>query len=601
MAITIEQLKKVYENARKSGNHKAMQQANDMANKIRREQGQQEQKATKDINHIRNVATPKASTKKPSYSTTGSSSSAKSSASSKSSNSNSHQDWINNPKSGQGGMDNYVKRQQEKYYKAVESGDQGMMDRVVADSKRVGYDLILGPRNKANKEIPTNNQVTPTSQEKPYDPYYDNKIKELIDSLSNNKSYKDLDYTKDTTYDDKLKELVNSLSQEDNTRYNDEIQDLIEKLPKDILDWDTAKGRADEQLGAYYDKNLQETLANIDKNALRTGFFGQLPTADYKQRNATEIEKDRAMNISQFANQLQKDSKADVRDAIAQMLGFDRHNQTISNEQFQKLFGTIQHGQSRDDVDWEKAFEERRYERDSDTQDYEKVLRALGLGMGRDDSNWEKLFREREYGDGRSDVDWEKLFKEREYQDSRSDIDWEKLFKEREYQDKRSDVDWEKGVTEAQLTGYYKDNPTMAYTKMSHDMGMDTKRMEIEEKKLNEIIKMNYETIKNNRTKLAQAQQRINQAGVTKVSGPSLTERKYMTSVKETARKMALEDMKEQGLINKNDDIYSIINSGLPSQEKDKYEETLLNLTRSYTDWLLGGEGTEFQEDGWSE
>jgi hypothetical protein len=53
----------------------------------------------------------------------------------------SHQAWINNPQSGQGGMDNYVAKQQGKYNNAMETGDQNMLSRLNADMGRVGYTL----------------------------------------------------------------------------------------------------------------------------------------------------------------------------------------------------------------------------------------------------------------------------------------------------------------------------------------------------------------------------------------------------------------------------------------------------------------------------
>jgi hypothetical protein len=56
----------------------------------------------------------------------------------------SHQAWINNPKSGQGGMDNYVAKQQGKYNNALKTGDQDMLSRLNADMGRVGYSLNGG-------------------------------------------------------------------------------------------------------------------------------------------------------------------------------------------------------------------------------------------------------------------------------------------------------------------------------------------------------------------------------------------------------------------------------------------------------------------------
>lgn len=54
---------------------------------------------------------------------------------------NEHQQWINDPSSGYGGMDNYVASQQARYNEAVASGDMDLVGRLSADAQRVGYNL----------------------------------------------------------------------------------------------------------------------------------------------------------------------------------------------------------------------------------------------------------------------------------------------------------------------------------------------------------------------------------------------------------------------------------------------------------------------------
>lgn len=51
------------------------------------------------------------------------------------------QAWINDPRSGQGGLSNYVAGQQEKMNAAVANNDQDMLNRLQADMSRVGYTL----------------------------------------------------------------------------------------------------------------------------------------------------------------------------------------------------------------------------------------------------------------------------------------------------------------------------------------------------------------------------------------------------------------------------------------------------------------------------
>lgn len=52
---------------------------------------------------------------------------------------NEHYNWIQNTNNG--GMDAYIQTQQAKYNQAVQSGDNGMLDRLQADMNRVGYSL----------------------------------------------------------------------------------------------------------------------------------------------------------------------------------------------------------------------------------------------------------------------------------------------------------------------------------------------------------------------------------------------------------------------------------------------------------------------------
>jgi len=147
------------------------------------------------------------------------------------------------------------------------------------------------------------------------------------------------------------------------------LLDIIAGLNKGILTYDQAKALADQQLGRDYDKALDTTMKNIDRQSLQSGFFGQLPTMDYKQRNADEIMLNKEQALSQLAYQLMNDSEQDALN----------------------YFNTVNNYQN---------------------------------------SEWEKAFKEREYADGRTDVDWEKMFKEREYGDTRSDVAWDKQVKE---------------------------------------------------------------------------------------------------------------------------------------------------------------------------
>lgn len=140
MVLTIDDYKEQYKQAKIKGDSVGMQSANDGANAIRASQGVALQVANKDIasvsaNSQNSVTQSPTASKQPATLNTPVTTSA-----------NPHQEWINNPNSGLGGMDSYTQQQQEKFYQAGETGDQALMDRVVADSKRVGYDLNLTGR-----------------------------------------------------------------------------------------------------------------------------------------------------------------------------------------------------------------------------------------------------------------------------------------------------------------------------------------------------------------------------------------------------------------------------------------------------------------------
>lgn len=313
------------------------------------------------------------------------------------------------------------------------------------------------------------------------------------------------------------------------TKYDKQLEALINSLPANMLSYDEAKGRANEQLGASYDKALADTLKNIDRQALQTGFFGQLPTVDYKQRNADDIERSRASAIAQLANQLVDSSKADVQTKINALTNYSKN---MSDAEFR---------------------------------------------------NWQKQLQERQYSDGRSDVDWEKAYKERGHEDSRNDVDWEKLFKERQYNDSRSDADWNKGITEAQLTGVFKGQPTMAFTQLAHNIGMDNKKMEMAETELNHSIQMAWEKLSLDKTQVAQAWSRI---GLQR-QGQALDEKKFMSGIKEKAFDMTMKELERTGKVTQDDELGWLMgetNTGTPKVT----EKEVLTMLDSYVQVLLG-------------
>lgn len=62
------------------------------------------------------------------------------------------QDWINNPRSGFGGMDSYIRTQNQRWQEAHRTGDTDLVNRLMADAERVGY--TLDPYNPPNTTAP---------------------------------------------------------------------------------------------------------------------------------------------------------------------------------------------------------------------------------------------------------------------------------------------------------------------------------------------------------------------------------------------------------------------------------------------------------------
>ncbi len=132
---------------------------------------------------------------------------------------------------------------------------------------------------------------------------------------------------------------------------NSEIATLLSQLNKGVLSYADAKKLADAQLGRDYDKALQNTMKSIDRQSLQQGFFGQLPTMDYKQRNADEITVNKEQALAQLAYQLMNDSEQDALNYANTMMNYN-------NSEWEKAYKERAYADSRTDTAWEKAYKE---------------------------------------------------------------------------------------------------------------------------------------------------------------------------------------------------------------------------------------------------
>ncbi len=88
---------------------------------------------------------------------------------------------------------------------------------------------------------------------------------------------------------------------------------MPEKPP--TLSWDEAMQRATQTLTPVYDEQMEDTLANVDRELIGRGFFGQLPGATLTGARATDVERAKAAAIAALAGQMQGQSE---QNALAQ-------------------------------------------------------------------------------------------------------------------------------------------------------------------------------------------------------------------------------------------------------------------------------------------
>lgn len=329
-------------------------------------------------------------------------------------------------------------------------------------------------------------------------------------------------------YSGNIDALIGALAQGMNQGpdYNEMFEMIMGSMPKyelpPTMSQDEARRLAREQIDPVFDKGMEKSLEQVNKNSLRSGFFGQLPTVDQKGRIAGELEHDRASALAQLSNQLVGQSK---QDAYTQANFMRTQQQDQLNTLLSALQLSGQQGQMRN----------------------QNIGNLIGLLTGLDDSNWQKGFQERQY------------------------------------QDSRQDVAWNKGVTEAQITGMFKGQPTMALTQLTHTMGMDNKKMEMMERELNHNIQMSWERLKNDKVALGQASQRIGLQS----QQQALDYQRFLVGTKETAFNMTMQELARTGKAQQSDDGLSWLLGDDGYGKPLVSEKEISEMMNSYTMFLL--------------
>lgn len=191
------------------------------------------------------------------------------------------QAWINNPKSGMGGMDAYTKMQNDKWAGA----DQGLRDRLTADSQRVGYTLTgggvagagvdLGSKTGMGTEagVNTGSAAIPPVDSDPYG----SKAKSTIDALGNYQPFK---------YDPNTDASYQALSQANTANAKLANRDMEEEMnSRGILNSTVTSDRATE----IYKQGADATTLAIPQlqanafNQYQQGFDNTLKLANEYQ------------------------------------------------------------------------------------------------------------------------------------------------------------------------------------------------------------------------------------------------------------------------------------------------------------------------------
>lgn len=103
------------------------------------------------------------------------------------------------------------------------------------------------------------------------------------------------------------------------------------------LNYDAAVRQAQAALDPGFNRMLNNTLQNIDRNSIARGFYGQMPMDVFKRATAGDLSMQHQANIAQYANQLQQQS-------FQNQLAYDQLNlqkQQYSDQQNGQFWQTL--------------------------------------------------------------------------------------------------------------------------------------------------------------------------------------------------------------------------------------------------------------------
>ncbi|MDD4565535.1 MAG: hypothetical protein PHE79_08720 [Eubacteriales bacterium] len=126
------------------------------------------------------------------------------------------------------------------------------------------------------------------------------------------------------------------------------------------LTWEEAMARAGGNLNPQFNQAMDSTMSALDEKALRSGFYGQLPTEALKRQAAGSLEVEKLNAIYELANQLFGQSE----DSAYKALGAATSEQQNKINTLLNMLGLYQgeraYGDSRSDLENERAMAEAR-------------------------------------------------------------------------------------------------------------------------------------------------------------------------------------------------------------------------------------------------
>jgi hypothetical protein len=120
-----------------------------------------------------------------------------------------------------------------------------------------------------------------------------------------------------------IDQINNGMSEEEVFNRIVEAYKGFEEKADDIYDeigsYNDYLRQAENQINPIYDRNRQQLMEALDQNALRRGFFGQLPTEAFKRYKVQELEGQRAADVATLANALRGQDINEANNKINQL------------------------------------------------------------------------------------------------------------------------------------------------------------------------------------------------------------------------------------------------------------------------------------------